>query len=79
MDLLNFSKTVLDKVSFDEKLFEKELQKSINRLTGDEVEELRTWAFNHFPQLTPIIHRCFFNSVPSNYAHLATLSLMSVQ
>ena len=77
MNMLNFSKTVIDKVSFDEKLFEKELKKAINRLMVDEVDELRNWSYSQFPQFAPILHRCFYNSVSSNHVHLANVSLMN--
>jgi len=41
--MLEYSKTVLKKVSFDTKLFCKELEKAISRLLPYEIEELRVW------------------------------------
>lgn len=41
--MLDYTKTVLQKVSFDAKLFTKELQKAISRLLPDEIEELKRW------------------------------------
>lgn len=41
--MLEYSKTVLKKVSFDVKLFCKELEKAISRLIPEEVEELKQW------------------------------------
>ena len=41
--MLEYSKTVLKKVSFDSKLFLKELKKAVNRLLPDEIEELKLW------------------------------------
>ncbi|SDL90969.1 hypothetical protein [Kriegella aquimaris] len=41
--MLEYTKTVLKKVSFDTKLFCKELKKAISRLLPDEVEELKLW------------------------------------
>ncbi|MDC6365128.1 MULTISPECIES: hypothetical protein [Flavobacteriaceae] len=41
--MLDYSKTVLQKVSFDAKLFAKELKKAISRLLPNEIEELRIW------------------------------------
>ncbi|MBQ4914738.1 hypothetical protein J8L85_09850 [Maribacter sp. MMG018] len=41
--MLEYSKTVLKKVSFDAKLFYKELKKALVRLLPDEVEELKVW------------------------------------
>ena len=41
--MLEYTKTVLQKVSFDAKLFARELQKAITRLLPNEVEELKIW------------------------------------
>ncbi|GAB4509884.1 MAG: hypothetical protein Tsb004_11670 [Allomuricauda sp.] len=41
--MLEYTKTVLQKVSFDAKLFAWELQKAITRLLPNEVEELKIW------------------------------------
>lgn len=41
--MLEYTKTVLKKVSFDTKLFCKELKKAVERLLPDEVEELKYW------------------------------------
>ncbi len=41
--MLEYSKTVLKKVSFDVKLFCKELKKAMELLLPEEVEELRNW------------------------------------
>jgi len=41
--MLEYSKTVLKKVSFDAKLFCKELKKAIELLLPEEVEELKVW------------------------------------
>ena len=41
--MLEYSKTVLKKVSFDTKLFCKELEKAISRLLPEEIEELKNW------------------------------------
>lgn len=47
---LEYCKFILEKVSFDEFLFEKELQKALSRLTATDVKELVVWLrskFNH--------------------------------
>ncbi|MBT8302015.1 MAG: hypothetical protein HKP42_11870 [Maribacter sp.] len=52
--MLEYTKTVLKKVSFDTKLFCKELKKAVKRLLPDELEELRQWLhqfINDKPQL----------------------------
>lgn len=41
--MLEYYKTVLKKVSFDAKLFCKELKKAISRLLPEEIEELKNW------------------------------------
>ncbi|MBT2161167.1 hypothetical protein [Zobellia barbeyronii] len=41
--MLEYSKTVLKKVSFDAKLFIKELQKAVSMLLPEEIEELQLW------------------------------------
>lgn len=43
--MLEYSKTVLKKVSFDIKLFCKELEKALSRLLPEEVEELKHWLY----------------------------------
>ena len=41
--MLEYSKTILQKVSFDAKLFYKELKKALERLLPEEVAELKVW------------------------------------
>ena len=41
--MLEYTKTVLKKVSFDTRLFCKELKKAILNLLPDEIEELKLW------------------------------------
>ena len=41
--MLEYTKTVLRKVSFNVDLFCKELEKAINRLLPHEIEELKIW------------------------------------
>jgi hypothetical protein len=42
--MLKYTKTVLQKVSFNKDLFKKELQKSLRWLKKDEVMVLQTWC-----------------------------------
>jgi len=56
--MLEYYKTVLQKVSFDVKLFSKELKKAITKLLPDEIEELKTWLLNYItdkPELQPTL------------------------
>lgn len=52
--MLEYTKTVLKKVSFDAYLFCKELKKAISRLLPQEIEELKQWLerfINDKPEL----------------------------
>ena len=42
--MLDFCKTVLPRVSFDRRLFAKELKKSFKWLSREDAETLRQWA-----------------------------------
>ncbi len=52
-----YTKTVLKKVSFDVRLFEKELEKAIKRLLPFEIEELRIWLLK-FTVNKPELYVC---------------------
>lgn len=41
--MLEYSKTILRKVSFDAKLFSRELKKALSSLLPNEIEELKIW------------------------------------
>ncbi|WP_405382759.1 hypothetical protein [Maribacter sp. LLG6340-A2] len=47
ISMLEYSKTVLKKVSFDTLLFCKELKKALKTLLPEEVEELKVWLENY--------------------------------
>lgn len=52
--MLEYTKTVLKKVSFDTKLFCKEVKKAISNLLPEEIEELKLWLqqfINDKPEL----------------------------
>jgi hypothetical protein len=58
--MLNYVKTILTKVSFDARLFEKELRKAIKVLIGTEIKELKRWCYARFgKQHEAILKRCF--------------------
>lgn len=46
--MLEYTKTVLRKVSFDLRLFKKELFKSIKYLTESELKDLENWVFQNY-------------------------------
>ncbi|TXC85061.1 hypothetical protein FRX97_00110 [Luteibaculum oceani] len=59
--MLDLIKKVLQQVSFDPKLFEKELKKGISRLKQkNEIQQLRQWCHEKFHhQYGGIINNCF--------------------
>lgn len=58
--MLNYVKKVLTKVSFDARLFEKELRKAIKMLIGDDLLELKQWCYARFGnQYGAILNQCF--------------------
>jgi hypothetical protein len=70
MNMLEYTKLILQKVSFDKKLFEKELSKSIQWLDNEEAHALKEWLMKKFSQeYEDIIHSTFqvqsLNSQPN--------------
>ena len=58
--MLEYFKTILSKVSFDKKLFEKELLKAIKHLIAEELKEFKEWCYAKFSKIHgPILNRCF--------------------
>lgn len=61
--MLSYVKSVLVRVSFDARLFEKELKKAIKMLIAEEVQELKRWCYLTFGnQHETILQRCFVSS-----------------
>jgi hypothetical protein len=48
--MLDFMKTILEKVSFDRHLFERELKKAIAILKIDELIEFKSWCYAKFSE-----------------------------
>ena len=48
LSMLEYFKTILQKVSFDQYLFEKELIKATQLLIPQELEELKGWSYEMF-------------------------------
>jgi len=46
--MLNYTETILQKVSFNRDLFRNELRKSIQWLKKDEIRVLKTWCVLNF-------------------------------
>jgi len=57
--MLEFSKKILSKVSFDKNLFRKELQKSAMWLNKKELISLKIWALTTFSQYKHTILEVF--------------------
>lgn len=58
--MLSYVKHILTRVSFDARLFEKELRKAIKMLIADEVQELKNWCYANFSrEHEAILNRCF--------------------
>ena len=56
--MFEYTKAVLSKVSFDVRLFRKELKKAITRLLPHEIDELAIWVdslIKQQPQLIPCL------------------------
>lgn len=46
--MLDYSKTILENVSFDYNLFRKELMKAVKRLVEPDQEELLIWCMSRY-------------------------------
>ena len=55
--MFDYTKTVLEQVSFDVNLFCKELEKALQRLLPYEVEELKIWIKSYTLQ-NPDLNKC---------------------
>ncbi|MPR34391.1 hypothetical protein [Salmonirosea aquatica] len=63
--MLEYIKIILQKVSFDRRLFEKELRKAIRMLMPDEVKRLKLWCYERFGTVhLPILNTCFVIANP---------------
>lgn len=62
-EMLEYVKTILRKVSFDAKLFEKELRKAMVTLVQSELAELKDWCYENFGNIhRPVLERCFVST-----------------
>ena len=64
--MLEYTKTVLNKVSFDTSLFCKEVQKALQRLLPYEIEELKIYIRSLVVQ-NPELNQCL---ISVSYTHL---------
>lgn len=60
--MLEFKKSILEKVSFDLSLFEKELRKAKNWLIPEEIDKLREWCYAKFKgEHRTVLDKLFLN------------------
>jgi hypothetical protein len=58
--MIEYVKTILLKVSFDKKLFEKELRKGLSLLVPSEVQEFKSWCYSTFSSVYgPVLNKHF--------------------
>ncbi len=58
--MMEYVKVILLKVSFDKKLFEKELQKGLNLLIPSEVQDFKDWCYKTFSKsYEPVLNKHF--------------------
>jgi hypothetical protein len=60
--MLEYVKTILMKVSFDRRLFEKELRKALNLLMPAEIQEFKDWCYRKFSNnYEPVLDKYFIS------------------
>ncbi|WP_229248230.1 hypothetical protein [Dyadobacter sandarakinus] len=65
--MLEYIKIILQKVSFDRRLFEKELRKAIRMLMPAEVTRLRQWCYDNYSAVhLHVLNSCFARLTPSS-------------
>lgn len=58
--MLEYTKTILVRVSFDKTLFKKELEKSLNTLEPKDIRQLQTWLNLKYSRTFPEIIEEYF-------------------
>jgi len=63
--MLDYVKTILLKVSFSKKLFEKELRKSLQHILPEDLLDFKTWCYQQFARLyRRVLKRVFMQYSP---------------
>jgi uncharacterized protein YqeY len=73
--LLEYFKIILEKVSFDAKLFEKELRKALAQLAKAELKILKNWCYEQFGKKYKQIIKNAFSSIRFRKAKLAVVKV----
>jgi len=58
--MLEYTKTILVRVSFDKSLFKKELEKSLNTLEPKDIRQLKSWLGQKYSRTFPEIIEEYF-------------------
>ena len=56
--IYNYTKTILEKVSFDAELFSLELKKAVKKLLPHEIKELKIWLTEFISKKKPEFYYC---------------------
>lgn len=63
--MLDYVKMILLKVSFSKKLFEKELRKSLQHISSEDLLDFKTWCYQQFARLyRRVLKRVFMQHSP---------------
>ncbi|MEN7547541.1 hypothetical protein AAG747_06465 [Rapidithrix thailandica] len=66
--MLDYSKLILDKVSFNRILFEKELRKAVRQLSDQEIHKLKNWCIAKYgPKYKSLILDVFDEALSETY------------
>lgn len=58
--MTEYIKTILQKVSFNKYLFERELKKGLSLILPDEIEEFKSWCYETFGKIHQVILNRYF-------------------
>jgi len=61
--MLEYAKTILKKVSFDRKLFEKELVKALRMIVPKDHQEFKIWCYDQFGHIYRLILNKHFSHI----------------
>jgi hypothetical protein len=66
MNILDYVKLILEKVSFDKVLFEKELKKGLTQLSKIDILKLKKWCYDTFGSMyKTVLNKVFRRKAPA--------------